>query len=147
MNIQGWFPLGLAGFISLLSKGLSRVFSSITIQKCLVVSISLEEGKLKTKVCTIMLGHREKLWLFPSKKYLMMPTAAAKLLQLCLTLCNPIDGSPAGSPIPGILQARTLEWGAIAFSEWYQGMAIKGKKKDNLDFSKSKKHLLYGRPC
>ena len=36
--------------------------------------------------------------------------AAAKSLQLCLTLCDPIDGSPAGSPIPGILQARTLEW-------------------------------------
>ena len=42
--------------------------------------------------------------------------AAAKLLQLCRTLCNPIDGSPPGSPIPGILQARTLEWVAISFS-------------------------------
>jgi len=42
--------------------------------------------------------------------------AAAKLLQSCLTLCNPIDGSPPGSPIPGILQARTLEWVAISFS-------------------------------
>jgi len=42
--------------------------------------------------------------------------AAAKLLQLCLTLCDPIDGSPPGSPIPGILQARTLEWIAISFS-------------------------------
>ena len=37
-------------------------------------------------------------------------TAAAKSLQLCPTLCDPIDGSPPGSPIPGILQARTLEW-------------------------------------
>ena len=42
--------------------------------------------------------------------------AAAKLLQLCRTLCDPIDGSPPGSPVPGILQARTLEWVAIAFS-------------------------------
>ena len=42
--------------------------------------------------------------------------AAAKLLQLCPTLCNPIDGSPPGSPVPGILQARTLEWVAISFS-------------------------------
>ena len=41
--------------------------------------------------------------------------AAAKLLQPCLTLCDPIDGSPPGSPIPGILQARTLEWVAISF--------------------------------
>ena len=42
--------------------------------------------------------------------------AAAKSLQSCSTLCNPINGSPAGSPIPGILQARTLEWVAISFS-------------------------------
>ena len=43
--------------------------------------------------------------------------AAAKSLQLCLTLCDPIDGSPPGSPVPGILQARTLEWVAISFSD------------------------------
>ena len=42
--------------------------------------------------------------------------AAAKLLQLCPTLCDPIDGSPPGSPVPGILQGRTLEWVAISFS-------------------------------
>ena len=42
--------------------------------------------------------------------------AAAKSLQSCPPLCNPIDGSPPGSPVPGILQARTLEWVAIAFS-------------------------------
>ena len=43
-------------------------------------------------------------------------TAAAKSLQSCPTLCNPIDGSPPGSSVPGILQARTLEWVAISFS-------------------------------
>ena len=42
--------------------------------------------------------------------------AAAKSLQSCPTLCDPIDGSPLGSPVPGILQARTLEWVAIFFS-------------------------------
>jgi len=42
--------------------------------------------------------------------------AAAKSLQSYLTLCDPIDGSPPGSPVPGILQARTLEWVAISFS-------------------------------
>ena len=42
--------------------------------------------------------------------------AAAKSLQSCLTLCDPIDGSPPGSPVPGILQARILEWVAISFS-------------------------------
>ena len=42
--------------------------------------------------------------------------AAAKSLRSCLTVCDPIDGSPPGSPVPGILQARTLEWVAISFS-------------------------------
>ena len=42
--------------------------------------------------------------------------AAAKSLQLCPTLCDPIDGSPPGPPVPGILQARILEWVAISFS-------------------------------
>ena len=42
--------------------------------------------------------------------------AAAKSLQLCLTLCDLIDGSPPGSAVPGILQARTLEWVAMSFS-------------------------------
>ena len=43
--------------------------------------------------------------------------AASKLLQSCLTLCNPIDDSPPGFPVPGVLQARTLEWVAISFSK------------------------------
>ena len=43
--------------------------------------------------------------------------AASKSLQSCLTLCDPIDGSPPSSPVPGILQARTLEWVAISFSK------------------------------
>ena len=46
----------------------------------------------------------------------MLTTAAAKSLQLCLTLCDPIDGSPPDSSVPGILQARTLEQLAISFS-------------------------------
>ena len=44
------------------------------------------------------------------------PATAAKSPQSCLTLCDPIDGSPPGCPIPGILQARTMEWVAISFS-------------------------------
>ena len=51
--------------------------------------------------------------------FLAYPAAAAKLLQSCPTLCDPTDGSPPGSPVPGILQARTLEWGAITFPEQY----------------------------
>ena len=45
-------------------------------------------------------------------------TTTTKSLQSCLTLCDPIDGSPPGSPVPGILQARTLEWVAISFSSF-----------------------------
>ena len=47
--------------------------------------------------------------------------AAAKSLQLCTTLCDPIDGSPLGSSVPGILQARTLERVAISFSNAWKG--------------------------
>ena len=53
-------------------------------------------------------------------------TAAAKSLQSCPTLCDPIDGSPPGSPVPGILQARTLEWIAISFSSAWK-WKVKGK--------------------
>ena len=53
-------------------------------------------------------GSREKCW--------MNAAAAAKSLQSYLTLCDPIDGSPLGSSVPGILQARTLEWVAMSFS-------------------------------
>ena len=54
-----------------------------------------------------------------------MKSAAAKSLQSCLTLCDPRDGSPPGSPVPGIFQAGTLEWVAIAFSfsYWYTDQA------------------------
>ena len=52
--------------------------------------------------------------------------AAAKSLQSCLTLCNPTDSSPPGSPVPGILQARTLEWVAISFSNaWKWKVKVK----------------------
>jgi len=51
---------------------------------------------------------------------------AAKSLQSCLTLCDPIDGSPPGSPVPGILPARTLEWVAISFSNaWKWKVKVK----------------------
>ena len=57
---------------------------------------------------------------------LYVAAAAAKSLQLCPTLCDPIDGSPPGSPVPGILQARTLEWVAISFSNaWKWKVKVK----------------------
>ena len=59
--------------------------------------------------------------------------AAAKTLQLCPTLCNPIDGSPPSSPIPGILQARVLEWVAISFSNaWKWKVKVKSLSRFRL---------------
>ena len=60
--------------------------------------------------------NKEKKWLKIFGMLLSSLAAAAKLLQSCPTLCDAIDGSPPGSPVPGILQARTLEWAAISFS-------------------------------
>ena len=57
---------------------------------------------------------------------MIMHTATAKSLQLCPTLCDPIDSSPPGSPVPGILKARTLEWVAISFSNaWKWKVKVK----------------------
>ena len=70
--------------------------------------------------------------ILPSSRQLLMPeirpaaAAAAKSLQSCPTLCDPIEGSPPGFPIPGILQARTLEWVAISFSNaWKWKVKVK----------------------
>ena len=57
-----------------------------------------------------------KIMTFASLKIEVAAPVAAKSLQSCPTLCDPIDGSPPGSPVPGIFQARTLEWVAISFS-------------------------------
>ena len=54
--------------------------------------------------------------MYVSNHHIVHLAAAAKSLQSCPTLCDPIDGSPPGSPVPGILQPRTLEWVAISFS-------------------------------
>ena len=59
---------------------------------------------------------RQSLYHLSHQGSIICICAAAKSLQSCPTLCDPIDGNPPGSPIPGILQARTLEWVAISFS-------------------------------
>ena len=65
--------------------------------------------------------------------YMVSAAAAAKSLQLCPTLCDPVDGSPPGSPIPGILQARTLEWVAIFFSNaWKWKVKVKSLSRVQL---------------
>ena len=94
-----------------------------------ITSWQIEGDTVETVVDFIFLGSkitadgdcsREiKRHLFLGKKVmtnLAATATAAKSLQLCPTLCDPIEGSPPGSPVPGILQARTLEWAAISFS-------------------------------
>ena len=61
-----------------------------------------------------------------SSGYMPAAAAAAKSPQSCPTLCDPIDSSPPGSPVPGILQARTLEWGVLAFSGICLGVGFLG---------------------
>ena len=71
------------------------------------------------------------VWICKSEEWeseYIAAAAAAKSLQSCPTLCDPIDGSPPGSPVPGILQARTLEWVVIPFSnawKWKVKMKVK----------------------
>ena len=73
---------------------------------------------------------QQKVWC-PSNR--LPAAAAAKSLQLCPTLCDPIDGSPPGSPIPGTLQARTLEWVVISFSNaWKWKVKVKSLSRARL---------------
>ena len=89
-----------------------------------VASSSSNAWKWKVKVNSLS---RVQLFTTPwTAAHQAPPAAAAKSLQSCPTLCNPIDGSPPGSPAPGILQARTLEWVAISFSNaWKWKVKVK----------------------
>ena len=86
------------------------------------LSVSLVSWAILDKINLSLVQGMNGLW-----GLLVVCSAAAKSLQLCPTLCDPIDGSPPSSPIPGILQARTLEWVAISFSN-----AWKWKVKEKL---------------
>ena len=66
------------------------------------------------------------------KIFCIFLAATAKSVQSCLTLCDPIDGSPSGSPVPGILQARTLEWVAISFSKHESEKKVKSLSRVQL---------------
>ena len=81
---------------------------------------NVENKRMDTK------GAGDKLGDWNGYIYIHTHTAAAKSLRSCPTLCDPIDGSPPGSPVPGTLQARTLEWVAISFSNAWK-WKVKGK--------------------
>ena len=94
-------------------------FSSVT-QSCLTLCIPMDSSK--PGVISL-----------PKWSMQMNAAATAKSFQLCPTLCDPIDVSPSGSPIPGILQARTLEWVAISFSNaWKSKVKVKSLSRVQL---------------
>ena len=78
--------------------------------------------------------HHTGSWALPCEVTILhAAAAAAKSLQSCPTLCDPIDGSPPGSPVPGILQARTLEWVAISFANaWKWKVEVKSNSRVRL---------------
>ena len=79
----------------------------------------LEPNMEQQTGCKLGKEYNKAVYCHPAYLTYMQSTAAAtaaKSLQSCPTLCDPTDGSPPGSPVPGILQARTLEWVAISFS-------------------------------
>ena len=82
---------------------------------------------------TVTERKHENTGLQPRKIFCCNIITAAKLLQSCPTLCDPTDGSPLGSPVPGILQARTLEWVAISFSSaWKWKVKVKALSRVQL---------------
>ena len=105
MNIQSWFPLGLIDLISLSLQGTLKSLLQYHSSKASILQFS-----------AFFMLHVSCLY----------AAAAAESLQSCPTLCDPIDSSLPGFPVPGILQARTLEWVAISFSSAWKW---KGKVK------------------
>ena len=89
--------------------------------------IDVSIGRLVMSICKVVSSVVEKgYFLWPIHFLGKIQLAFAKSLQSCPTLCDPIDGSPPGSPVPGILQARTLEWVAISFSNaWKWKVEVK----------------------
>ena len=124
-KIDGETVEAVRDFIFLGSKTTADGDVSHEIKRCLLLRTKVmayldsilksRDITLPTKVCLV------KAVVFPvimygCESWAIQKAAAAKSLQPCPTLCDPIDGSPPGSPIPGILQARTLEWVAICYS-------------------------------
>ena len=116
MNIQDWFPIGLTSLITLQSKELSRVFSNTTVLKHQFFGTQPSLWSNSHILCDY--------WkrLGPSNQNVLVihscwtPWKEREVVQSCLTLCDPMDCSLPGSSIHGSLQAKVLEWGAIAFS-------------------------------
>ena len=120
MNIQDWFPLGWTGWISLQSKGLSRVFSNTTVQKhqfCKVISLQLIKinGGGGESINSSVLSFLYSPTLTSIHGYWKNHKSESEVAQSCPTLFDPVNCSLPGSSVHGILQARILEWVNISF--------------------------------
>ena len=90
-------------------------------------------GMEESRSCAFVIVCCLNLLIIIKNQNKILLAAAAKSLQSCLTLCDPIDGSPLDSSVPGILQARTLEWVAISFSNaWKWKVKVKSLSRGRL---------------
>ena len=103
----------LLGVASRGGKGVAELFGVLFIRPLILFMKAPPKG---ANYLSRPYFHIPPHWRLGLQQMNLGAAAAAKSLQLCPTLCDPIDGSPPGSPVPGILQARTLEWVAISFS-------------------------------
>ena len=114
-----WHPL-------LTTRYLCQVFCVIRTGKGILswCLYGLKDAQITSHILLPELGHSDTT---------VYAATAAKSLQLCPTLCDPVDGSPSGSPVPGILQARTLEWVAISFfNAWKWKVKVKSLSRVRL---------------
>ena len=110
-----------------LSSSVHGIFQA-RIPEWVAISYSRGSSQLRDQTCVSSIG-RQILYHWTTCR----AAAAAKSLQSCPTLCDPIDGSPTGSPVPGILQARILEWVAISFSNaWKWKVKVKSLSRVRL---------------
>ena len=138
VNTQNWSPLRWTGWISLQSKGLSRVFSNTTVQKhqffCAQLSL-----KSNSQGCEIFVPQLQpsgvKTW---SPNHWLF-CLVIKSYPLCPALCDPMNGNPPGFSVHGISQARILEWVAISFSRRFS------PPKDQTQVPCIDKWILYSR--
>ena len=123
--VLGWLSHGLCAHSSLTRDWTESTFPAL-------------EGRFLTSggpgtFCKSNKKHQQIFYKIYLITFFYSAAAAAKLLQSCPTLCDPIDSSPPGSPVPGILQARTLEWVAISFSNvWKWKVKVKSLSRVQL---------------
>ena len=158
---RGWQRIRwLEGFTNSMDMSLRKLLETVNNREALCTAVHgvSKRSNWTTTANYEILGKLPNLPSFTSLlstqgwSFLSAAAAAAKSLQSCLALCDPIDGSPPGSPVPGILQARTLEWVAIAFSilshstvqkvNWYVNTLVHGKHSKNCSSLTTKDPIL-----